>query len=64
MFFRFWGGGGGGGGGGKCTLVFGRVRVLVSLLVRVVGGEDWKMLSGNDGWRKGLYRPCRVCTKE
>ena len=51
-------------GRGKCTLVFGRVRVLVSLLVRVVGGEDWKMLSGNDGWRKGLYRPCRVCTKE
>ena len=45
-------------------MVFGSLRVLVSLPVRIVGVGDWKMLAGKCGWRKGLYGPCGVCTRE
>ena len=34
------------------TLAFGRFRVLVPLLVRVVGDRGWEMLAGKGGWRK------------
>ena len=47
------------------TVVFGWFRVLVLQPVRVVGGDgDWKMLAGKGGWRKGLYGPCGVCTRD
>ena len=39
------------------TLVFGRFRILVPLLVGVVGGRGWEMLAGKGGWGKGLYGP-------
>ena len=40
------------------------VVVSVSLLVRVAEGGSQEMLPGKGGWRKGLYRPFGVCTRE